>query len=59
MKLIKYLYDALMIKDKYYMKEFILYLIFIEIVIKNVASSIVYEGIGEVSILSFFFMKRF
>ena len=36
MKLIKHLYHVLMIKDLYQMMEFILQLIFIKIVIKNV-----------------------
>ena len=36
MKLIKYHYHVLMIKDLYQMMEFILQLIFIKIVIKNV-----------------------
>ena len=36
MKLIKHLYHVLMVKDLYQMMEFILQLIFIKIVIKNV-----------------------
>ena len=41
------------------MMESIHWLIFIEIVIKNVTSSIVYEGIGGVSILLFFYKTFF
>ena len=59
MKLTKHHCHVLMIKDAYQMTEYIRLLIFIMIVIKNMASSIIQNGTEGVSYFYFYFMNSF